>query len=118
LPDDLRASARLRVDAQGGFAERRLIRVGNYELTGNHFQWVGDFEIASEARPEWAIVVERLTWGRFYGVPAAFSMHGEIKATEPARVWELFREHHAEVRERWEERRRLETIDIGRVNRE
>ena len=54
--------------AQGeGLRERRLIRTGNYRLTQVHFQWVDADDIASTSRPAWAMVVERLEWGRFYG---------------------------------------------------
>jgi phosphate transport system permease protein len=62
------------------------------------------------------LVVERLTWGRFYGEPAAFRIGGETVAEGPAETWERFRRHHGEVRERWEERRALETHGIGDVN--
>jgi ABC-type phosphate transport system permease subunit len=50
-------------------SERRLFRVGNFELTQTHFQWASDYEIAlgSESRPEWAILAERVEWGRCVG---------------------------------------------------
>ncbi len=49
--------------------ERRLFRVGNFELTQTHFQWASDYEVApgSEIRPEWAILAERVEWGRCVG---------------------------------------------------
>jgi phosphate transport system permease protein len=117
LPEDLRAAARARVEAGDGLVRRRLVRSGNFDLTGTHFTWVSEFELAAEQRPEWALVVERLTWGRFYGFPAAIRVDGVETRGDPARVWELFERHHGEVRERWEQRRRLEKHDIGRVNR-
>ncbi|MFO0904361.1 MAG: ABC transporter permease subunit [Pirellulales bacterium] len=48
---------------------RRLFRIGNYELTQNHYQWVSDFEAKAdgESQPTWAIVAERVEWGRFLG---------------------------------------------------
>ena len=109
-------------------AERGLLRTGNYELTGEHFHWVSDFEAAEVSAPEWAIVVERLTWGRFYGFPASITVGGQVKAdaaemqgaeasAERARLWAVFREAHAEARARWRERRRLEKHATGDVNR-
>ena len=50
-----------------GLRERRLIRTGNYRLTQVHFQWVDADDIIRTSRPDWAMVVERLEWGRFYG---------------------------------------------------
>ncbi|MFQ5670715.1 MAG: phosphate ABC transporter permease PstA [Acidobacteriota bacterium] len=55
-------------------ASRRLVRTGNYRLTQAHFQWVDDANIAAVTRPEWALVVERLEWGRFYGVLRAMAV--------------------------------------------
>jgi phosphate transport system permease protein len=117
LPEALAAGARERVAAQGGTATRREIRTGNFELTGEHFVWVSDFEVARETRPEWALVLERLAWGRFYGTPAAFLIDGERVATDPAEVWALVERHRPAARARWRERRALEDGAIGSVNR-
>jgi len=94
---------------------RRLLRTGNYEFSGEHFHWVADFEIASETNPEWAVVVERMAWGRFYGFPKAFVRDGATVAEEPARVWELFEEEHGAARDRFLERRRLEKEELGPI---
>ena len=98
---------------------RRLVRTGNFDLTGEHFRWVADYDIAAEgeAQPEWAILIERLSWGRFYGTPAAFLIDDEIVAEGPEASWTQFEELHAPVRERWQARRDLEIHDIGRINR-
>jgi phosphate transport system permease protein len=107
--------ASLKVSAR---MDRRLLRTGNFDLTGEHFSWVPDYVIVPETEhnPEWAIVIERLTWGRFYGTPRSFLLDGEAIATEPADVWAKFLEHHATVRERWQTRRDLEKDDIGDIN--
>jgi hypothetical protein len=31
-----------------------LLRTGNFDLTGEHFRWVSDFEVAETMRPPWA----------------------------------------------------------------
>ena len=103
-------------DTRGPALGRRLLRIGNFELTGEHFAWIGDDQVVEESEPEWMLVVERLTWGRFYGEPAAFRIGGETVAEGPGETWERFRRHHGEVRARWEERRELETHAIGDVN--
>ena len=116
LPETARAVARANVEAREGLADRQMIRSGNFELTGEHFTWVSDVETASETRPEWMLVVERQSWGRFFGTPKSFLLDGEVVALEPAKIWELFETHHDAVRERWEERERLKTEDIGKIN--
>jgi phosphate transport system permease protein len=117
LPEDRRAAARTALEARDGQSGRRLLRTGNYDLTGQHFAWVSDFEIAEEAAPEWGLVIERMAWGRFYGTPEAFLLDGKETARTPAESWALFQEHHGTVRARWRERRGLEIHDIGRLNR-
>ena len=85
LPEAVRANAQQELKANEGWAWRRLIRTGNYELSGEHFDWVSDYEIAAETRPPWALVVERMTWGRFYGEPVAFEVeHPLVKADRSA----------------------------------
>ena len=104
------------LDANEGRAHRRLIRTGNFELSGTHFNWISDFEVAGETQPEWAVVLERLAWGRFYGAPAAFELDSRRIAETPEEAWRQFNRYHGEVRGRWRERHDLETDDIGRVN--
>jgi phosphate transport system permease protein len=97
---------------------RQLLRTGNYELTNEHFTWISQFEVAGEARPDWALVFERLSWGRFYGLPKALQIDGQTASEAPAEIWEQFQRYHPEVRARWRERRRLEIEEIGEVNRQ
>lgn len=104
-------------DARGQ-TRRHLIRIGNYELTGDHFRWVSDYEVETRSLPEWAVLVERLSWGRFYGIPKAFKLDGQVVAEGPEAAWKLYQEHHGTVRERWEERRGLEIHETGDVNSE
>ncbi len=106
--------------ADAGAAEdppqRRLLRTGNFEITQEHFRWVDDSEIASIETPEDAVLLERLAWGRFYGLPVAFEIDGGIVAEGPEAAWASFQQHHGEVRDRWDEARHLEHGEIGAVN--
>ena len=94
------------------------MRVGNFELTGEHYLWVDEAQIAAEERPPWALVVERQEWGRFYGEPVGFLIAGAPAAAGPDEAWRLYQKHHDEVRDRWNLRRRIETKDVGAVNRQ
>jgi ABC-type phosphate transport system permease subunit len=109
--------ARAAVEDAGGIARRRLLRTENFEITGGHFQEVGDFLVAAEERPEWALVVERLEQGRFYGFPKEFRIDGTTVASAPETVWAKFHEQHAEARRLWFRRKALGD-ELGRVNRE
>jgi phosphate transport system permease protein len=188
LEDETAEKALEELEANDGWAHRQLMRTGNYRLTQSHFSWVNEWEVASREQPEWAMVIERLEWGRFYGTPKAFVLtsllhekksDGSSKSIEelraeardladelspgaadegyevkllderfvsgrnqpvlvdlselgtasgllgvsrvysgPEAAWDRFRDHHAEVQERFEERRRLEKIDTGEINHE
>lgn len=52
----------------------RSFRIGNYDLTGQHFHWIFDYQITEggESLPEHATILERVSWGRFYGFPHEF----------------------------------------------
>lgn len=116
LPEEARGQAEKLLAAVDGESQRWLVRTGNYELTNEHFNWVSDFELAEKSEPEWALIFERLSWGRFYGLPAAFLLDGRAVSEEPAAIWQEFKRWHKPVRERWEKRRGLETEALGKVN--
>ncbi|MEX2212836.1 MAG: ABC transporter permease subunit [Phycisphaeraceae bacterium] len=111
--------ARQSVKENEGQAHRRLIRTANFDLTETHFTWVSDFEIApdGESQPQWAIIMERLAWGRFYGFPKSFEIDGKVMAEGEAATWAMFQKYHGEARSLFAQRRALEQSDIGEVNR-
>jgi ABC-type phosphate transport system permease subunit len=115
LPKDVVDKARAVIAKDDGKAGRQLIRVGNFELTQSPFHWVDDFLISEQSTPEWAIVVERLKDGRFYGELEAFLVDGQIVAATPEKAWEKFNEYHSGVRERTREAYSLTKDDIGNV---
>lgn len=85
LPETRREAARRHLAGrQEAPAIRRLLRTGNFELTNEHFQWISDFEIreGSESHPAWAIIAERVEWGRFYGEPRQFALVHERPLSE------------------------------------
>jgi ABC-type phosphate transport system permease subunit len=70
-------------------SHRQLVRTGNFELTNAHFHWVSDFELSRAGRqfPEWAVIAERVEWGRFYGTPVEFVL--SHRRTVPAEEEQL-----------------------------
>lgn len=119
LPAAGAEAAQRMLDASGGESRRMLVRTGNFELTGEHFAWVDEAALLPEGvkNPSWALVCERLSWGRFYGEPAALLIDGKAAETEPGAIWNRYRELHPEVRDRWRRIRKLEKHDLGRINR-
>ncbi|MBL9123302.1 MAG: hypothetical protein JNG90_06685, partial [Planctomycetaceae bacterium] len=116
LTPELAGVARDAIERDGGTLGRQLLRTGNFELTQSHFRWIDDITVAEQTYPPWGLVVERLTWGRFYGVPIAFEIDGQRVADTAAASWDAYRKHHREARQRYARRRRLEVHEIGRIN--
>lgn len=50
---------------------RRNFRTGNVDFTGRHYRWLEPQELSQDGigRPEFALVIERLEYGRLYGLP-------------------------------------------------
>lgn len=95
---------------------RRLIRTGNFDMTGTHFTWVSEANIRDEIRPPWYLVVERQAWGRFYGKPRAFLIDGERVEEGPEGAWVKYQEYREVIDERRREIREIERVDLGEVN--
>jgi phosphate transport system permease protein len=115
LPAERRETAKATI-CDDGEARRRLLRTGNYELTNEHFNWVSDFEIASEETPEWAVIFERRAWGRFYGTPKTLLVDGKPAANEPAAAWAGFEAQLPLVQERFEKAESIRKHDLGDLN--
>ena len=108
LDDDVRAA----VEADDGFAYRTLYQTANFDLFGDDFRWVADFEVENVTRPDDFYYFERQTWGVFIGRIAGMQVDGQPMAYDPA----TFRREQAAARERFREIRRIERNEIGRIN--
>lgn len=117
LPEEAVVKAATCLHASGGWAKRYLIRTGNFELTGIHFQWVNEFEILNQEALEWAVVLERLTWGRFYGIPKSFLVDGKAISADAAEIYALYNQYRSEISKRLRQIAGLEKHDVGEVNR-
>ncbi len=117
LDEQARGRARTQMREHRGMLRRRLLRTANYDLTDTHFTWADDHEIVRVDRPEWAVVMERMEWGRLIAFPVAFEIDEKVVAREPEAVWARFTEHHDRVRSLFRERKRIEKHEMGRHHR-
>jgi phosphate transport system permease protein len=116
MPREIAARARPVLEDPTREARRRLYRTGNFDITNTHFKWVDDFAVVSAAREPWTVVVERRSWGRFYGTPERFLVDGETAANTPAAVWEKFRALGGPVSDRFDRVYRLQKFEFGKVH--
>jgi phosphate transport system permease protein len=118
-PDQLDALApewRERIAAQGGRATRVLYRVGNFDLYGEDFRWIAEYEVAGRSTPPDLWLFERVEWGPFVGRIARLHLGDEVVEAS-ALPRERVRELHRGGRARFHEIRSIERSEIGAVNR-
>tara|TARA_R110000868_G_scaffold125939_2_gene332330 strand:+ start:218 stop:1984 length:1767 start_codon:yes stop_codon:yes gene_type:complete len=101
--------------ANGGFADRTLYRVGNYDFYGNDFEWMPDYDIASRTRPHGLMLVERQEWGVFIGSVLALDVAGRVINAPDGATLDA---EHARARDLREKRKAIESGPVGDVNRE
>ena len=108
LAEDVRAE----VEANDGFAYRTLYQTANFDLYGDDFQWVADFETQNVTQPEDFYYFERQTWGVFVGRIAGMQIDGQQMEYDPA----VLRREQSSARDRFNQIRRIERTEIGRIN--
>ena len=103
---------RAEVEANDGFAYRTLYQTANFDLYGDDFQWVADFETESISQPDDFYYFERQTWGVFVGRIAGMQIAGQSMDYDPT----VFAREQRAARTRFNEIRQIERNEIGRLN--
>lgn len=117
LPALVQDEARRYVSDRRGFSDRRLIKIGNFELTQSHHQWISDFEVAQEEFPAWAVVIERSTNdGRFYGILKGFIQDNKTVAQTAEEAWTMYEQHQKEIDGYVSEIRHYEKHVLGQLS--
>ena len=95
-----------------GFAERTLYKTANFDLYGDDFRWVSDFEVANVTYPTDMHLFQRQQWGDFVGRVAGLVIAGE----EVPFDYDLMQREQSEARRRFNEIRNIERSEIGALN--
>jgi len=109
----LSASDRATIERDLGYSSRVLYKTANFDLYGDDFRWVSQFEVAQVDYPKDFFLLERQQWGTFVGRIKGMTLRGEGAPFDLDRM----RKAQAEARGRFAEIRRLERKEIGAVNR-
>ena len=97
---------------------RIKLKVANRDLYGADFQWVPESEIIRTAYPPDVAVIERSEWGMLIGTLKEVREGGRVIASGPEQSWEVVRARLPGSEAARREIRRIETRDIGAINRE
>jgi len=108
LSDTQRAA----VQQNEGIAERTLYKTANFDLYGDDFRWVSDFDVKNVSHPPDFHLFERQQWGTFVGRIKGMTIDGKPTAFDH----DLMQREQSAARERFSEIRRIERGDIGTVN--
>lgn len=117
VPEDVIATrspdVRKKVSVDLGIADRTLYRVGNYDLFGEDFVWVPDFDTKSVTFDRDMYFVERLEWGPFVGRVKQLDLAGTVLEKPDAAA---LRKQLAAGRDRRQAINVIETGDINDIN--
>jgi len=97
------------------FTARRLVHIANFEITGTHYRWIDENDIASTQQPIVATVVERLEGGRFHGFPVRVLKNGIAVTNGPEMAWKKYKEIAPTVRQQFRDANYLDRHDRGEL---
>jgi phosphate transport system permease protein len=103
---------RAQILEQGGVASRILYKTANFDLYGDDFRWVSDYEVAKTDYPAEFFLLERQQWGAFVGTVDHFTVKGERFELDLNRL----QQEQSLARDRFHEIRRIDRSEIGTVN--
>lgn len=109
---NLTEAQKAQVTAQGGVSSRTLYKTANFDLYGDDFRWISDFEVAKVETPQSFYLFERQQWGTFVGMVDHFTVRGERFELDLERLLE----EQSLARDRFKELRSLERDDLGAIN--
>ena len=109
----LAPNAQNKISNNFGMDERTLYRVGNYDLYGEDFVWVPDFNKKAVTFDRGMYFVERLEWGPFVGRVKELNLSGK---SMPAPSYDAIREQVQIADGRRRRIARIEKNDIGGIN--
>ncbi len=57
-------------------------RTANFDVTSRHYRWFEPAELTKDgvAKPQWALLIERMSWGRMMGLPSRLLSNARVEA--------------------------------------
>lgn len=97
--------------------QRKLLKVGNRDLTNADFQWIVANYLSNVEYPEHIMVIERREWGNFYGYLKTIKENGKLiaKANNPE-LWKIFQQRIDRALTIYHDIYAIEKQDIGAIN--
>ncbi len=97
--------------------EKRLrVRIANRDIYSLDFKWLEEESIAAVSVPDSAILLERISWGQFYGFAQNLTVNNVTKAVGEAAVMRLLPEYQAKVDALLAQIRQIEKVEIEDIS--
>ncbi|MCA9303364.1 MAG: ABC transporter permease subunit [Phycisphaerales bacterium] len=114
----------IRTDREEGTATtepRALYRVGNRDIGQESFRWVDDAEVREVSYPPDAVMLERLAWGVWFGIPESITAKDEdgsesVLASGMDEVLEQYESLHRDARGEYHDAQTLRDHTLGEIN--
>lgn len=97
-------------------AMRIRVRTGNRDLSGSDFRWIDEAKIRSRETPRDVMLLERLEWGPFFGMPVEVRTKDGVVAQGPEAIGNALGPLLAEKTALRDRIRSIERGPIGDVN--
>lgn len=95
--------------------ERKLLKIGNRDITGADFRWVLDRHISNPTYPQDVMVMERREWGNFYGYLKQVTQ-GDVIVAEGDMAWPALQERLDRSLAIYDQIYDIEKSEIGSIN--
>ncbi|ANB01518.1 phosphate ABC transporter permease PstA [Ectothiorhodospira sp. BSL-9] len=115
LPAEVMRDAGVNIPADINLVTRHLIKQGNRDVWGRDFVWYPETGMEEWRFPKEAMRLERREWGDFYGYPVRVKEAGRTVA-EGENLWPELQQRIGRANDIFDEIRRIERREIGRVN--
>jgi len=108
----LSEAQRQQIAQNNGIASRTLYKTANFDLYGDDFRWISDFEVDKVEYPPEYFLFERQQWGTFVGMVDHLSLNGERVEFELDRLYA----EQSQARDRFNAIRKIDKKDLGTIN--
>lgn len=103
-------------DETGDLETRLRVKIANRDIYGLDFKWLNEKAVSGITVPDSAMLLERTSWGQFFGFPEKLTIGGTVKATGEAAVLRQMPEYQQEVNALLEQIQQIEKVQIAEIS--
>ncbi len=98
--------------------ERIRLKIGNRDFYGLDFRWINLQDIEQQQKPKDAFIIERRSWGNFYGFIDQLMIGDHILIDHPEQIRRMLPQYLREAQHLYQQIRHIQKNQIGDINYE